>query len=192
MTSTRRFSWFLLVAGFLAATSIGLLLHIIVVTGPEFQHLASMPMLDFRLTGYEPADVGAMIVALRQSPEAADLLRTMHLLEDMLLPASYTALALMVLARYAPGSTVFHKPLTGYRTGIVLAMPLLYAFADYTENLSSLLIFPPANPSPGTMTYLADVLPAATRLKAMFFFVTLILMLRFTLFREKPAEKTED
>lgn len=192
MTGTRGFSWFLLVAGFLAATSLGLLLHIILVLGPSFQHLAHVPMLDFRLTGYEAADVGAMIVTLRQTPEAADLLRSMHLLEDMLLPLSYTALGLMVLARHAPGAMVFHKPLSGYRTGIVLVMPVLYGLADLTENIASLMIFPPANPAPETLTYLADLLPAATRLKAMFFFITLILMLRFTLFREKPAAGDDD
>lgn len=174
--------------GFLIATSVGLLLHMALVIAPAFEAMTRLTLLDARLTGYEAADASAVAAALRQSPEAAALMRGLHLVPDMIFPAAYALLAILLLGRFAPGVTVFHKPLGGYRLAIVLAMPVLYAACDYAENGISLTLFPPAVPSPETAERLSGLLPLATRAKAMFFFVSLIFLLRFCLFRDRSAE----
>nr|WP_316652611.1 hypothetical protein [uncultured Gellertiella sp.] len=180
---------FWLVAGFLAAASITLLACMIVVTGPQFEALVHLQIPDFRLTGYERADVDAVMVALNGSPEAARLLRFLHLVPDMLLPAFYAGLCLMLLVRFSPGATVFHKPLSGFRWYLVLAVPVAYALFDYAENAVSLLLFPPATPTGDMARLLAGILPFLTRTKAMLFFIALILVLRFSLFREQSPDR---
>lgn len=187
-----KISPFWIVVGFLIATCIGLLLHMGLVILPLFKELTRLTVPDARLAGYEAAHVSAVLEALRHSPEAAALLRGLHLIPDMIFPAAYTLLALMLLRRFAPRVTVFHKPLAGYRLWIVFATPVLYAVCDYAENAISLMLFPPAMPTPETIERLTGLLPLATRAKAMFFFITLIFMLRFSLFAEKPAKSDEE
>jgi hypothetical protein len=182
-----RFSPYWISVGFLIATCTGLLLHMGLVVVPAFEDLTRLTLPDARLTGYEPQHVMNVLEALRQSPEAASLFRALHLVPDMIFPAAYTLLSLMLLAKFAPGVTVFHKPLSGYRLWLVFAVPVLYAVCDYAENGMSLALFPPANPDAETVARLSDLLPLATRAKAMFFFITLIFLLRFSLFAERPA-----
>lgn len=187
-----KISPFWIVVGFLIATCIGLLLHMGLVILPHFSELTRLTVPDARLAGYEAADVSVVLEALRQSPEAASLLRGLHLIPDMIFPAAFTLLALMLLARFAPGVTVFHKPLAGYRLWIVLAMPVLYAVCDYAENSISLMLFPPAMPSPESVERLQGILPLTTRAKGMFFFITLIFMIRFSVFPNTPAKTEEE
>ena len=181
---------YLVAAGFLAAVTLGMLAVMAFGFAPRFQALTHLQIPDLRLAGYEAADVKLLMSALEASPEAAALLRRMHLLPDMIFPAAYAALAVLLLVRHAPGAMVFHKPLAGYRLGLVLAAPIAYAAADYAENIISLMLLPPAMPDGALSDRLIEALPLATRAKAMLFFVTLILVLRFTLFRERQAEKT--
>lgn len=177
-------SLFPLAAGFLAAVSLGMLAVMGLRIEPAFHALTGLSIPDLRLGGYETADVKALIAALAQSPEAAAMLRGMHLGADLAFPLAYGLLCLMLLARFAPGATVFHKPVAGIRLVAMLAMPVLYMAADYVENIASLMLFPPALPAPDRLALLTDLLPLATRAKAMLFFISLILVLRFTLFRE--------
>lgn len=185
---TGKVSPYWIAIGFLTATSIGLLAHMGLILAPAFEAMTRLRLPDARLTGYEAADVAALAAALRHSPEAAALLRNLHLVPDMIFPAAYTLLVLMLLARFAPGVTVFHKPLGGFRLWIVLAVPLLYAACDYAENGISLILFPPAAPLPETVERLSGILPLTTRAKAMFFFISLIFALRFGLFHDRTEE----
>lgn len=178
-----RLQVFPLAAGFLAAVAAGLAGFMIFQVGPAFEALTRLPILDFRLAGYEEADVARLVAAVKTAPAAATLLRDMHLGPDLLFPAAYAALGLMLIARFAPGTQVFHKPMSGWRLIAALAMPLLYAVSDYAENIVSLMLFDPSAPA-DKVQHLSGWLPLATRLKGMFFFITLILALRFVLFRE--------
>lgn len=189
---SEKISPYWIVVGFLIATSVGLLAHMGLVMVPAFHDLTGQTMPDARLTGYEPADVVAVADALRQSPEAAALYRGLHLIPDMIFPAAFALLSLMLLGKYAPGVTVFHKPLSGYRLWIVFAVPVLYAACDYAENIMSLLLFPPASPTPEAFDRMTGILPLATRAKAMFFFISLIFVLRFSLFRERQEPENNN
>lgn len=177
---------FQLATGGLAALSLGLLVYMNAVVAPHFAALTHLPVPDFRLEGYEAADGAILQGVLRQSPEAAALLRQMHLVPDLIFPAAYAALGLLVLAWFAPKAMVFHRPLTRLGLALVLAAPLTYALADYAENIVSLLLFAPAEPAADKAGLYLSLLPQLTRAKFMLFFVTLILMARFALFREKP------
>lgn len=178
--------------GFLTAVSIGLLAYMMLVIGPEFEALVHLTMPDFRLMGYLPADVVVLSKVLATSPEAAGMLRGLHLFPDLLFPACYGAVSWLLLQRHARGATVFHKPLAGFRFWIVVLTPVAYALFDYAENIAGLMLFPPAVPQAGHAAFLGDILPFLTRAKGMLFFVTLILVLRFTFFRERPAADTAD
>lgn len=173
-------------AGFLAALSLGLLVYMNAVTGAAFRALVKLPVPDFRIEGYEAADVARLADALSASPEAAALLRTMHLVPDMIFPGSFALLALLVLARFAPKALVFHRPLTRLGLAVVFAAPVFYAAADYAENIVSLMVFPPATVAPEKAALYASLLAALTRAKFMLFFITLILMARFSLFKDRP------
>lgn len=173
-------------AALLGALAIGLLLYMNVVIGPQVRALVDLPIPDFRLEGYEAVDAAAFSTALSASPEAADLMRYMHLGPDMVFPAAFCILALMVLVRHAPRALVFHRPITRLGIALVLAAPVFYAIADYAENIISLMLFPPATPDPQNTVLSFSLLAVLTRTKFMLFFITLILMARFTLFREKP------
>lgn len=173
-----------LVAGFLATITAGLAGFMLFQVEPAFRAMTRLPILDFRLEGYEQADVLKLVEAVKQAPEAATILRSLHLGPDLFFPAAFAALALMLIARFAPGSVVFHKPMTGWRLAIALAAPLLYAVSDYAENIFSLMLFSPAAPDADRAADLVRWLPLATRMKAMFFFISLILALRFVLFRD--------
>ncbi len=184
-----RLQAFPLAAGFLAAVTAGLAGFMVFQVEPAFQAMTHLSILDFRLDGYERADVLTLIDAVRASPVAATFLRDLHLGPDLLFPAAYGLLCFLLIRRFAPGVLVFHKPMAGWRLLAALAVPVLYALADYAENSLSLMLFPPALPSPERIALLAGWLPLATRLKAMLFFITLILALRFVLFRDKGMEK---
>lgn len=185
-----RFQAFPLAAGFLAAVTAGLAGYMVFQVGPAFAALTHLQILDFRLAGYEQADVVRLVDAIRAAPAAAGLLRAMHLGPDLVFPAAYALLGLMLIGRFAPGRMVFHKPMSGWRLGAALAMPLLYAVSDYAENIISLLLFAPTVAA-DEVTRLSGWLPLATRLKGMFFFISLILALRFMLFRD-PAKTSAD
>lgn len=179
-----RLQAFPLVAGFLATITAGLAGFMLFQVEPAFRAMTRLPILDFRLEGYEQADVLKLVEAVKQAPEAATILRSLHLGPDLFFPAAFAVLALMLIARFAPGSVVFHKPMTGWRLAIALAAPLLYAVSDYAENIFSLMLFSPAAPDADRAADLVRWLPLATRMKAMFFFISLILALRFVLFRD--------
>lgn len=186
-----RLQVFPLAAGFLATVAAGLAGFMIFQVGPAFEALTRLPILDFRLAGYEEGDVTRLIAAIANAPEAGTILRAMHLGPDLAFPAAYALLCVMLIARLAPGVTVFHKAMSGWRLAAAIAMPVLYAVADYAENGVSLALFAPAVPSVDTVALLTGWLPLLTRLKAMLFFISLILVLRFVLFRENKATDAE-
>lgn len=101
---------------------------------------------------------------LGSRPEAAELLRAMHLQADLVLPATLTLFLVLLIRRLVPGAVVYGRPAERL-LAIMLVSPILYGLADYTENVLCLLLFPPAAPTPATAALLADALTWATRLK---------------------------
>ncbi len=179
---------FPLAAGFLAAVAAGLAGYMISQVGPAFELLTGLSIPDFRLSGYEAGDVQRLLAAVQASPEAGVLLRSMHLGPDLIFPGAYGLLCALLIGRFAPDVMVFHKPMTGWRLALAVAVPVLYAMADYAENIVSLMLFPPSMPDAGRVALLVNVMPFATRLKAMLFFISLILALRFLLFRDAGSK----
>lgn len=181
-----RLTGYRLAAGFLAALSLGLLVYMNAVIALHVKALIALPIPDFRIAGYEAGDAAAFAAALSSSPEAAAQMRFLHLVPDMIFPAAFALLALMVLGRFAPKALVFHRPLTRLGLAVVFAAPLVYAAADYAENIVSLMVFAPATPDPQKTALLFSLLAALTRAKFMLFFITFILMVRFSLFQDRP------
>jgi len=125
---------------------------------------------------------------LETRPEAAELLRAMHLGPDLLLPAMLGLFLFLLMRQVASGANLYGRPAERLLPAL-LALPIAYAIVDYAENLVSLLLFPPSAPAPGTANVLAEVLTWLTRIKFAALVISGILVLRLA-FSPKPADKT--
>lgn len=97
-------------------------------------------------------------------PDAAEALHAMHLQADLFLPAMLTAFLLLLIRRLVPGTIVYGRAAESLLP-LMLVFPILYGFSDYAENIVSLMLFPPATPTPAYAALLADALTWATRMK---------------------------
>lgn len=122
---------------------------------------------------------------LGSRPDAADVLHAMHLQADLALPAALTAFLLLLIRRLAPGAVVYGRQAQNLLP-LLLVFPILYGFADYTENVLTLLLFPPAGPSPETAALLADALSWATRLKFLAMTIAGVTVARLAIARLSP------
>ncbi|HWU61459.1 MAG TPA: hypothetical protein VN112_05480 [Ensifer sp.] len=118
-------------------------------------------------------------------PEAAELLRAMHLRADLVLPAALTTFLFLLLRRLAPGAVVYGRPAENLLP-LLLIFPVLYGFADYSENVLCLFLFPPAVPQPATAAFLADALSWATRMKFLAATITGVFVARLVIARISP------
>lgn len=131
-----------------------------------------------------PESLIALKLYLESRPEAADLLRTMHLVPDMALPAVLTLFLILSIRRLAQGAIVYRRP-AHTLLGIFLAVPLLYGLADFVENGLSLALFPPAEPSPSLAAMLANALFWATRLKMLSLSISALIVIRLMAARHR-------
>lgn len=137
----------------------------------------TIPDLDLNGTVQSLLDLKGV---LEGRPEAADLLRSMHLGPDLLLPAVLAFFLFLLMRRVAPGANLYGRPVERLLP-ILLALPVAYGVIDYVENITSLLLFPPSRPASGTDALLAEALVWFTRLKFLFLVVSGILILRLSL-----------
>ncbi len=122
---------------------------------------------------------------LATRPEAAELLRAIHLQGDLVLPAALTIFLFLLTRRLAPGATVYSRPAENLLP-VLLIFPVLYGFADYSENVVSLLLFPPAMPQPSAAAFLADALSWATRMKFLAVTIAGVFVARLVIARISP------
>ncbi|MBA4799240.1 MAG: hypothetical protein H2043_17725 [Rhizobiales bacterium] len=142
----------------------------------------AIPDLDIESTGQ---GLLALRSLLETRPEAADLLRAMHLGPDLVLPAILGLFLVLLMRRVAIGAGLYGRPAERLLP-FLLALPIGYILVDYLENLASLMLFPPASPAPGTATLLAEALSWLTRLKFAALVISGILILRLA-FGPKPS-----
>jgi hypothetical protein len=145
-------------------------------------------VLDIRIGGYDSADVVGMLEYLRDHPDAASILRSLHLGPELVLPALLAVLLFLLLRIARPGGSFFGRALPAIVIAALFFLPVLYAAADYAENVASLTLFPPATPSDGTVAFFVWLLPLLTRLKFAMLAIILILLARFTLLRSRSPD----
>ena len=127
----------------------------------------------------------AMRDYLGTKQEAAELLRAIHLQADLVLPAVLTIFLFHLIRRLVPGAVVYGRPAESLLP-FMLVFPFLYGFADYSENVTSLMLFPPAAPTPALAAFLADALSWATRLKFLAVTIAGVIVARLLIARLLP------
>jgi hypothetical protein len=137
----------------------------------------AMPDLDIDSTAQSLLDLQHL---LQIRPEAAELLRNMHLGHDLLLPAILGLFLVLLMRSAAPGATLYGRPAERLLPGL-LALPIGYVIFDYAENTVSLLLFPPSVPAPATVVLLAEALAWLTRLKLAALVISAVLAIRLAL-----------
>ena len=167
-------------AGLLAWMHLGFARPFAALTGGP-----AMPDLDIESTGQ-----GLLVLQslLETRPEAAELLRAMHLGPDLLLPAVLGLFLLLLMRRVATGASLYGRPAERLLP-VLTALPMAYVAVDYAENILSLMLFPPAMPAPGTANLLADAISWLTRLKFAALVISGILVLRLA-FGPRPTSDT--
>jgi hypothetical protein len=143
----------------------------------------AMPDLDIESTGQR---LLALKVLLESKPEAAALLRAMHLGPDLLLPAALGLFLVLLTRRVVSGASFYGRPAETLLPFLV-AVPIAYGAIDYAENICSLLLFPPSEPMPGNADLIAEAHAWLTRLKFAALVISGILVLRLA-FGPKPEE----
>lgn len=134
----------------------------------------AMPDLDIESTGQ---GLLALKAVLESKPDAAALLRSMHLGPDLLLPATLGLFLVLLIRRAALGASLYSRPAARLLPAL-LALPIAYVVVDYAENVVSLLLFPPSVPAPGNADLLAEAHAWLTRLKFAALVISGILALR--------------
>lgn len=158
----------------LGVLSAGLLAWLLVL-GNRFASLppkVGMPDSDWNST---PGSIGTLAESLADHAEAADLLRFIHLGPDMVFPVLAAAFFVSLIAKLLPGAVLYGRAVSPAAGRLLLVVPIAYMVADYSENVLSLLFFPPAQPSATVSTLAPVLIPWATRLKFMFFAISAIL-----------------
>ena len=156
-------------AGLLAWMHLGFVSPFFVLAGKR-----TIPDLD--INGTAQSLLGLKKV-LENRPEAAEVLRSMHLGPDLLFPAVFALFLFLLMRRVAPGASLYGRPIERLMP-VLLALPIAYGVIDYIENISSLMLFPPSIPAPAMADLLAGALVWLTRLKFLFLVVSGILILR--------------
>jgi hypothetical protein len=147
-----------------------------------FRDMTRIWILETRLAGYDATDIDAMRGVLIRTPEARDLLLGMHAGPELVFPALLTALIVAVLVKLEPGGVYFGRPMHPLLVGAFYALPFVYAIADYAENILTTNVF-----SDGVAwSFAAGLLPWASSLKFATFAISLIVIIRFAIFRLMP------
>ncbi|MBB4227762.1 hypothetical protein [Rhizobium mongolense] len=148
-----------------------------------FRHETGKTVLDTYFTGYDQPTVTAMQNVLSENDVARALLRSMYLGPELVLPALMTMLLFTIVLKLQPGGSYFGKPMHPAFIKAIYALPFIYCFADYAENLSSLIAFGDSSAAASA----AALLPWMTKLKFAALAVSAIVILRFVLIRLTPG-----
>ena len=144
-----------------------------------FRHETGRAVLDTYFTGYDQPTVAAMQKLLSENDVARGLLFRMYLGPELVLPALVTMLLFAILLKLQPGGSYFGKPMHPALIKAIYALPFIYGFADYTENIASLVAFGDSSSAASA----AELLPWMTKLKFAALVVSAIVILRFLLIR---------
>lgn len=117
---------------------------------------------------------------LETHPNAAVVLRDMHLYADMALPILLASFFVALIVRLSRGATIYRRSAESVMS-VTLAFPILYALCDYSENVLSLMLFPPSHPNAALAWQLAEAMHWATKLKFMFAALSCVMILRLAL-----------
>ncbi|WP_455874768.1 hypothetical protein [Rhizobium yanglingense] len=148
-----------------------------------FRHETGEMVLDTYFTGYDQPTVTAMQNVLSENDVARALLRSMYLGPELVLPALVTMLLFTIVVKLQPGGSYFGKPMHPAFIKTIYVLPFIYCFADYAENLSSLIAFGDSSAAASA----AALLPWMTKLKFAALAVSAIVILRFVLIRLTPG-----
>ncbi|TWB15987.1 hypothetical protein FBZ99_103358 [Rhizobium sp. ERR 1071] len=171
-------------AAILAALSLALFAWIYAGFARAFSDAAAgQSMLDVRIGGYESEDVIAMLRYLKEHPDPAAILHSMYLGPELIFPLVLGGLLFCLMRLVGPGGFFFGRPIPPGGTTVIFCLPIFYTLVDYAENIAGLMLYPPAMPSDATVSLLATLLPIIIRLKFLTLVVTVILLVRFAIFR---------
>ena len=144
-----------------------------------FEHETGQAVLDTYFAGYDASAVFHMQTLLDQNETASRILRAMYLGPELIFPAVLTALLLLIFLRLGPIETWRGKQAPRLLGRITYILPFIYGFADYAENISSLVAFSDS----GVAGFAAQILPWMTKLKFASLAVCTILIVRGALLR---------
>lgn len=148
-------------------------------------------LLDARFAGYDSGDVVGMLEYLRNHADAAAIQRGLYLGPELLLPAAVATLLFLLLKGVGTSGEAFGRPIPRIAALSLLAVPFLYALADYAENVAGLMLFPPASPSDALLAALSSLLPVLARLKFAALAIAIILLVRAAILRYL-SERSEE
>jgi hypothetical protein len=152
-----------------------------------FRDLTRTWMLEMRVGGYDATDIDAMRGVFARTPAARDLLFGMHAGPELVFPALLTALIVAVVVKLQPGGVYFGRPMHPLLIGAFYALPFIYGIADYTENLLTTNVFGDGV----AWSFAATLLPWASSLKFVALAISLIVIIRFAIFRLMPPGDRE-
>ena len=144
-----------------------------------FEHETGQAMLDTYFSGYDVSAVFHMQTLLDQNETANRILRAMYFGPELLFPALLTALLFLIFLRLGPIETWRGKQAPRLLGRITYVLPFIYGFADYAENISSLVAFSDSSAA----GFAAQILPWMTKLKFASLAVCAILIVRGALLR---------
>jgi len=139
-----------------------------------FEHETGQAVLDTFFTGYDESAVFHMQTLLDRNEAASRILRAMYFGPELIFPALLTALLLLIFLRLGPIETWRGRQAPRLLGRITYVLPFIYGFADYAENLSSLVAFSDC----GAAGFAAQILPWMTKLKFASLAVCAILIIR--------------
>ncbi|MFC5759609.1 MULTISPECIES: hypothetical protein [unclassified Rhizobium] len=139
-----------------------------------FEHETGQAVLDTYFAGYDESAVFDMQALLDQNETASRILRAMYFGPELVFPALLTALLFLIFLRLGPIETWRGRQAPRLLGRITYLLPFIYGFADYSENISSLLAFSDS----GAAGIAAQILPWMTKLKFASLAVCAILIVR--------------
>jgi hypothetical protein len=148
-------------------------------------------MLDVRIAGYESDDVLAMLRYLRGHPDAAAIQHLLYLGPELVFPAFLAAFLFLLMRQAEPGGFFFGRAIPPGAVAVISALPIFYAIVDYAENIAGLMLFPPADPSSGTISLLSAALPILVRLKFALLVIIVIMLARFVAHRHLSRDDAD-
>jgi hypothetical protein len=139
-----------------------------------FEHETGQAVLDTYFVGYDESAVFHMETLLDQNVTASHILRAMYFGPELIFPALLTALLFVIFLRLGPIETWRGRQAPRLLGRITYILPFIYGFADYAENISSLVAFSDSSAA----GFAAQVLPWMTKLKFASLAICAILIVR--------------
>ncbi len=149
-----------------------------------FEHETGQAVLDTYFAGYDDSAVFHMQTLLDQNETASGILRAMYFGPELIFPALLTALLLLIFLRLGPIETWRGRQAPRLFGRITYILPFIYGFADYGENIASLIAFSDSAAA-GTA---AQILPWMTKLKFASLAICAILIIRGVILQRTREE----